>query len=72
MDIHATAAEGRDKGRAEDAHVAGEDDPIDAGGAEMSDHVGVMHFARCAPGDLQSGGQAKVSGGLKAGCGGDV
>ena len=72
MDVEDALRKGSDEGGGKDAHVAGEDDPVDAGGAEVGDHVGVVELARCALRDLQGGGKAQVAGRLQAGCGGDV
>ena len=72
MDVEDAVGEGRDEGRRDDAHVAGEADEVDVVVMELGDHFGVVIGALAACGGDGEGGEAEVAGGGEAGGGFDV
>jgi hypothetical protein len=72
VDVEDAVGKGVDEFGREQAHVAGETNEIDIGGAKVGEHVAVVIGARAASGDADLGGQAEVASGLDAGGVSDV
>ena len=72
MDIEDAVGESGNEAGREQAHIAGETDQMDLVLAEAGYEISVMVGAGTALGDAKGGWEAKVSGGGKAGCVGNV